>query len=188
MDPATGGWGKVLLDPLNSTQTTTLANLDTLGSLITASVTVANDDWRTRFYKASTPTGGETPRTPSKPWLASLESRGPTQRIFTRCSTKPTRSLRMARGAVRSVSRLGPPDFALSLCFAGGGVYSPGRLMFDKDANLWSGQNWLAGSQAGVIRSIGGGVVKLTPNGTPLSPRSRALPAWGSMVSAGEPL
>ncbi len=36
VDPATGGWGKVLLDPLNSTQTTTLANLDTLGSLITA--------------------------------------------------------------------------------------------------------------------------------------------------------
>ncbi len=36
VDLATGGWGKVLLDPLNSTQNTTLANLDTLGSLITA--------------------------------------------------------------------------------------------------------------------------------------------------------
>ncbi len=31
VDPVTGGWGKVVLDPLNSTQTTTLANLDTLG-------------------------------------------------------------------------------------------------------------------------------------------------------------
>ena len=28
VDPVTGGWGKVLLDPLNSTQTTTLANLE----------------------------------------------------------------------------------------------------------------------------------------------------------------
>ena len=36
VDLATGGWGKVPLDPLNSTQNTTLANLDTLGSLITA--------------------------------------------------------------------------------------------------------------------------------------------------------
>ena len=34
VDPATGGWGKVLLDPLNSSMTTTLAKLDTLGSLI----------------------------------------------------------------------------------------------------------------------------------------------------------
>jgi hypothetical protein len=36
VDPATGGWGKVLLDPLNSSMTTTFAKLDTLGSLITA--------------------------------------------------------------------------------------------------------------------------------------------------------
>jgi hypothetical protein len=30
VDPVTGGWGKVLLDPLNSSRTTTLATLDTL--------------------------------------------------------------------------------------------------------------------------------------------------------------
>ena len=58
VDPATGGWGKVLLDPLNSSMTTTLAKLDTLGSLISAYATVANDDWRARFLKAATPTGG----------------------------------------------------------------------------------------------------------------------------------
>jgi hypothetical protein len=52
VDPATGGWGKVLLDPLNSIRTTTLAYLDTLGSLVTASFTVANDDWRARFFKS----------------------------------------------------------------------------------------------------------------------------------------
>jgi hypothetical protein len=63
-----------------------------------------------------------------------------------------------------------PPDFALSLCFAGGGVYANGRFMFDANGNLWSGQNWLPGSQSGVIRSIGGGVAKFSPIGTPLSP------------------
>src|SRR5271165_4315313 len=62
VDPATGTWGKVLLDPLNSSMTTTMATLDTLGSLITASFTVANDDWRIRFFKAATPTGGVTPK------------------------------------------------------------------------------------------------------------------------------
>src|SRR5882757_10981745 len=62
VDPTTGGWGKVLLDPLNSTQTTTLASLNTLGSLITAFATVANEDWRARFLKAATLPGGATPK------------------------------------------------------------------------------------------------------------------------------
>lgn len=63
-----------------------------------------------------------------------------------------------------------PDDFALSLCFAGGGVYSAGRLMFDPEGTLWSGQNWMAGSQSGVNQSTGGGVAKLSPAGTALSP------------------
>jgi len=63
-----------------------------------------------------------------------------------------------------------PDDFALSLAFTGGGNYSAGRLMFDAEGNLWSGQNWLPGSQSGVIHGIGGGTIKFAPNGTPLSP------------------
>ena len=42
--------------------------------------------------------------------------------------------------------------------------------MFDAEGNLWSGQNWLPGSQSGVNKSTGGGVGKITPDGTPLSP------------------
>ena len=42
--------------------------------------------------------------------------------------------------------------------------------MFDADGNLWSGQNWLPGSQSGVLHNIGGGTIKFAPNGTPLSP------------------
>ena len=63
IDPMTGGWGKVLLDPLNSTQTTALANLDTLGSLVTAFAAGSNDDWRARFLKAATPSDGSAPKT-----------------------------------------------------------------------------------------------------------------------------
>ena len=83
VDPATGGWGKVLLDPLNSSMTTTLAKLDTLGALITYA-TVANDDWRARFLKAATPTGGVTPKSTleamagiaREPWAAPKELYG----------------------------------------------------------------------------------------------------------------
>jgi hypothetical protein len=42
--------------------------------------------------------------------------------------------------------------------------------MFDADGNLWSGQNWLPGSQSGVNKSTGGGVIEFSPNGTALSP------------------
>ena len=54
-----------------------------------------------------------------------------------------------------------PDGFAVSLCFAGGGAFANGRFVFDKDANLWSGQNWMPGSQSGLVHSIGGGVAKV---------------------------
>jgi streptogramin lyase len=65
-----------------------------------------------------------------------------------------------------------------------------GRFMFDIDGNLWSGQNWMPGSQSGVIRSIGGGVPKMAPNGTPLSPPITGFTGmgldgvgWGTFVT-----
>jgi hypothetical protein len=81
VDPATGGWGKVPLDPINSTQTTTLASLNTLGSLVAAFATVADDAWRDRFLKAATPTGAATPKNTleamagiaREPWAAPRE-------------------------------------------------------------------------------------------------------------------
>ena len=72
-----------------------------------------------------------------------------------------------------------PDDFALSLCFAGGGTYANGRFMFDADGNLWSGQNWMPGSQSGVNHSIGGGVIKFAPNGTALSPALTGFTGMG---------
>jgi hypothetical protein len=173
VDPATGKWGKVLLDPLNSTQTTTLSNLDTLGSLIGACATSENDAWRTRFFKAATPTGGGTPKNTleaiasiaREPWNNAAELFD----LFNEAYPEPAPGARRPAPLVPYLLWT-PPDFALSLCFAGGGMFANGRFMFDADGNLWSGQNWMPGSQSGVIRSIGGGVLKMSPNGTPLSP------------------
>ena len=173
VDPVTGTWGEVLLDPINSTQTTTLARLNTLGSLITAFGTVADDAWRANFLKAATPIGGVTPKNTLEamagiaraPWAASKELYA----LFDEAYPQPKDGSRRSAPFVPYLAYV-PDDFALSLCFAGGGVYSVGRLMFDAEGNLWSGQNWMAGSQSGVNKSIGGGVVKLSPNGTALSP------------------
>ena len=83
-----------------------------------------------------------------------------------------------------------PPDFVLSLCFAGGGMCGNGKFVFDADGNLWSGQNWMPGSQSGVSVNIGGGLIKVLPNGTVVSPpvngfRGMGLDGvgWGTGVS-----
>ena len=173
VDPATGGWGKVLLDPLNSTQTTALANLNTLGSLVTASFTVANDDWRARFFKAATPPSGVTPNNTLEA-MAGI-ARAPYAQpkelfaLFEEAYPQPKDGSRRAAPLLPYLAWT-PPDFMLSLCFAGGGMFANGRFMFDAEGNLWSGQNWMPGSQSGVNKSIGGGVIKFAPNGTALSP------------------
>jgi streptogramin lyase len=185
IDPATGRWGKVLLDPLNSSMTTTMATLDTLGSLITYA-SVANGDWLARFFKAATPPAGATPPgvvTPTgrvgpkntleamagiarEPWAAPKELYA----LYDEAYPLPAPDARRTGAPFAPYLVYVPADFALSLAFSGGGDYANGRFMFDPDGNLWSGMNWLPGSQSGVNKSTGGGVIKFSPNGTALSP------------------
>jgi len=63
VDPATGSWGKVVLDPINITQSTTLANLNTLGSLLSAYATTTDSSWRSRFLKAASGSASVAPKT-----------------------------------------------------------------------------------------------------------------------------
>jgi hypothetical protein len=56
-----GGWGAVIVDGLNLTRSTTLANFNTLASLVTYAGTSASSDWRSRFFRAATLSGGTTP-------------------------------------------------------------------------------------------------------------------------------
>jgi hypothetical protein len=172
-DPATGGWGKVVIDPYNSTYLTTLANLNTLGSLIAAFATKADDNWRGRFLKAATPTGGEAPKNTleamagiaREPWAAPKELYA----LFDEAYPQPKEGLRRPAPFVPYLL-YPPPDFVLALWFGGGGSYSNGNMVFDAEGNMWCGQNWMAGSQSGVRRNIGGGLIKFSPNGTALSP------------------
>jgi hypothetical protein len=49
----------------------------------------------------------------------------------------------------------------------------------DAEGNMWCGQNWLAGSQSGVRKSTGGGLIKFSPNGTALSPAITGFTGMG---------
>ena len=134
---------------------------------------MASDDWKARFFKASTPYGAATP-TDTLQAMAGIarESYAAPKDLYGLFDEAYPLPAPDGRRSAPFVPYLvyAPEDFALSLCFSGGGVYSPGRFMFDADGNLWSGQNWMCGSQSGVNKSTGGGVVKFTPNGKALSP------------------
>jgi hypothetical protein len=144
VDPVTGGWGKVIVDGLNCTWTTSLANLNTLGSLIAAYATVADDDWRNRFLKAATPTGGETPKNTLEamagiartPWANPKELYA----LFDEAYPEPKDGGRRAAPFVPYLLYT-PSDFCLSLWFSGGGSYSNGNFCFDAEGNVWSGTN-----------------------------------------------
>ena len=182
VDPTSGRYGKVILDPINLTQTTTMANLNTLASLITAYFTVANDNWRARLLKAAALPGAAAPKNTleamagiaRKPWAEPKALYA----LFDEAYPQPKDGARRAAPFLPYLLYV-PDDFVLSLAFGGGGVYANGRFMFDAEGNLWSGQNWMPGSQSGVIHNIGGGVVKFTPNGTALSPAITGFTGMG---------
>jgi hypothetical protein len=172
VDPVTGRWGKVVLDPLNITQNTTLANLNTLASLVTAFATGANDDWQARFLKAATPIGGAMPKNvlEAMAGIARTSWADPKSlyALFDEAYPQPQ------DGSPRNAPFLpylayAPPDFALMLSFAGGGMLANGKFVFDANGNL-SGQNWMPGSQSSVTHNIGGGTIKVASDGTALSP------------------
>jgi hypothetical protein len=193
VDTATGGWGKVIVDPINSSHTTALATLNTLGSLITASFTVANDDWRARLFKAATLPGGETPKNTlqamagiaRKPWAEAKALYA----LFDEAYPQPNDGARRKAPFLPYLA-YAPPDFALMLSFDGGGAFAPSKFAFDADGNLWSGVNWMPGSQSGVVNNIGGGTIKFSPNGAALSPTITGFTGmgidgvgWGTGVS-----
>jgi hypothetical protein len=182
VDLTTGSWGKVVLDPINITQNTTLANLNTLGSLITAFISVTNDDWRGRFLKAANTEQGTTLNSTleamtniaRRPWV----NAGMLYALFDEAYPQQSDGGRRKAPFLPYLA-YAPPDFALMLCFAGGGVCAAGKFMFDADGNLWSGVNWMPGSQSGVTHGIGGGTIKFSPNGTALSPAVTGFTGMG---------
>src|SRR5262245_5957630 len=72
-----------------------------------------------------------------------------------------------------------PSDFALSLWFDGGGTLAAGKLSIDAKGNVWSGVNWMPGSQSGVATNLGGGTAKFAPNGNALSPAISGFTGMG---------
>ena len=187
----TGRWGKVLLDPLNSIHDHDAGKL--------GHARLAHQRLRHRGQRRLAhpfPQGRDTAQRHDAEEHARSDGRhrpravGRARRNSTRCLTKPIRSRRTVPGAVRPscpISLTFRTISPSSLCFSAAGLCQR-RFMFDAEGNLWSGQNWMPGSQSGVNKSIGGGVVKFSSQRNPHSRRrSPASPAWALTASAGAP-
>src|SRR5215469_3439121 len=61
VDLQTGGWGTAIQDPLNSSQTPTMANFATLADMLSGCVTRVTDDACTKLFAAATPPKGDAP-------------------------------------------------------------------------------------------------------------------------------
>ena len=132
VDPVTGGWGKVILDPLNSTQTTTLANLNTLGSLISRLRHRGRRRLACPLPQGRNPDrrsdAQEHPRGDGRHRPHALGRSEGALRVVRR-SLPAAEGRLAAQGAVRCrILPMPRPTSPSSLCFAGGGIYATGKF------------------------------------------------------------
>lgn len=173
VDLATGGLGPVIQDPLNSSQTTTLATFNTLANLLAGALTRARGDACDEFFAAATPAGGTAPTDTLT--AAQNVARYPShhaQELFALLDEfypVPEGALWRDVPFVPYLS-FAPSAWTLSLVYAGGGLNSLGGIAIDGEGNMWSDNNFLGGAQSTIWGQFGGGVSKIAPNGRPLSP------------------
>jgi hypothetical protein len=181
VDLETGGWGSAIQDPLNSSQTPTMANFATLADVLAGCVTRVTADACDKLFVAATPPQGNAPTdtlTAAQsiaryPWFLS-------KRLFTLLGelypVPPGKTMR----AVPFMPYLSfaPSAWVLPLKFDGGGYRAGGKAMFDSEGNLWVGDNFTVGWQ-GQDNLWQGNATKFAPNGHPLSPMTTGFAGGG---------
>ena len=181
VDLSTGGWGSVIQDPLNSSQTPTMANFATLADVLSACATHITPDACGRLFGASTPPKGAAPTDTLTAALAI--ARHPwyqPQRLFQLLDAFYAVPKGKTMRAVPFMPYLNfaPSAWVLPLKFDGGGYRAGGKAMFDSQGNLWVGNNFTIGWQA-QDALWQGNATKFDPNGKPLSPITTGFAGGG---------
>jgi hypothetical protein len=196
VDVETGELGPVIQDPLNSSQTATLATFNTLANLLAGCITRVHGDACNKLFAVATPSGGVAPTDTLT--AAQNIARNPTNQaqqlfaLFDAFYPVP------AGGHWRAVPFIpylsfAPSAWTLSLVYAGGGLNSLGGIAIDGEGNMWADDNFLVGAQSTIFHSFGGGVSKIAPDGRPLSPMTVGYrgggidgPGFGIAISADD--
>jgi hypothetical protein len=171
----TGDYGTTIQDPLNSSQTPTMANFGTLANLLAACVTqIKSDACGSLYYVATSPTGLYP-----KDTLDAIEEivRNPGHEpdkvfgafnyLYPQPRIKPGKVLRPT--PFLPYLTFAPSAWIFPLRFGGGGISAPGKLMFDGEGNAWTADNWIVGAQ-NQDAVWDGSLSEFAPNGTALSP------------------
>ncbi len=194
VDLQTGDLGPVIQDPLNSSQTSTLAKFNTLGNLLSACIRTPNAC--DKLFEVTTPPGGAAPNDTLS--AAQNIARNPSHRAQELFALLDEFYPVPAGKRWRDVPHIpylnfAPRAWTLSLVYAGGGLNSLGGIAIDGEGNLWADDNFLVGSQSTIFASFGGGLSKLAPNGKPLSPMTTGFrgggidgPGFGIAISADD--
>ena len=193
VDVATGGWGPAIQDPMNSTQTTTLATLNTLGGLLAGCIRRVKQDACERLFEASTPPGGGVPTdTLTAAHAIALHPWNKPEKLFAlQDHFYPAEKGRGSRAApFRPYLLFAPSTWTIALRYAGGGLSGLGGIGIDADGDAWAANNQMAGSQSTMFGGIGGTLSELASNGRPISPMTTGytgggvdFPGWGLTIA-----
>ncbi len=181
VDLASGGWGGAIQDPLNSGQTTTMANAATLADALAGCVArVAPAACSNLFAAARGPVGALPTDTLTAAQAIARYPWYQPQRVFALLDVfYPVPSGKNLRPVpYMPYLQTAPSAWVLPLKFDGGGYRAGGKAMFDAEGNLWVGDNFTVGWQANDALWQGH-ATKFDPNGKPLSPITTGFTGGG---------
>lgn len=181
VDLQTGGWGSTIQDPLNSSQTPTMANFATLADALSGCATQVTPDACNKLFAAATPPTGAAPSdtlTAAEsiaryPWYRPDRLFGLLEAFYPIPQGKTMRPV-----PYTPYLNFSPSAWVLPLKFDGGGYRAGGKAMFDSAGNLWVGDNFTIGWHA-QDTLWQGNATKFDPNGKPLSPITTGFAGGG---------
>ena len=181
VDLQSGGWGTTIQDPLNSSQTPTMANFATLADVLAGCVTRVKPNACNSLFAAAKGPKGATPTDT----LTAAESiaRYPwyqPERLFNLLGELYPIPGGKTMRQVPYMPYLGVPPSAwvIPLKFTGGGYVAGGKAMFDSEGDLWVGDNFTVGWQ-GQDALWQGNATEFAANGTPISPITTGFAGGG---------
>jgi len=181
VDLATGDWGERIQDPLNSSQTTTMANFATLADALAGCVARVVPDACGKLFAAASGPAGKPPTDTlvaaesiaKYPWYQPARVHALLAAFYPIPAGKTMRPV-----PYMPYLNVSPSAWVLPLKFDGGGYRAGGGSMFDSEGNLWVGDNFTVGWQ-GQDSLWQGNATKFNPNGKPLSPITTGFAGGG---------
>jgi streptogramin lyase len=185
VDLATGGYGGVIQDGLNSVRTPTMANFGTLASVMAGCVVRVTADACSSFFSAATGRDSKVPAdTLAAAHSIARNAAYKPERVFALLEAfYPVQGQKLRPTPFLPYLSRAPSAWVLPLKFAGGGLVGSAKIMFDSEGNAWIGANFVAGSQ-GADSFWNGRLTKFAPNGKPLSPMTTGF-AGGGVLGPG---